>query len=148
MLPPYTVADNIACRLWTAAVPKVGQGYSLPVSSATAIQRRMGTGVYACAGVGVAVTRLDSQDPRPGCDPEVLYAIEATIVRPCAIEFTSDGMTHDPVSDTIAQMLSADAEMLGEVFGAYAPTINWQNTGGLGLTTASFVVGAFDVTPC
>ena len=145
VLDPYNVAARLGCRLTATANTVIGF-YSLP---SPVVQRRMGAGVFACEGVGISVTNIQPGEVRYNCPVEPRYAIEATIARPCAVEFNTDGQTIVPVADKLAQDMSADADLLWTAFNLYQPLIGFQITGGLGLTTATFQLsGIFGLDPC
>ena len=144
-ISPYVVAASLACHLDTAAAGM--PGYTLPATY-TAIQRRMGTNIFACAGVSVGVTNIQATPVPVNCDPAARYTVEVGIARTCAVEFNKYGQTLNPEADLIAQTMSLDAAALWAAFGTLAPMITFQITGGLGVTTASFSVGEFMVPIC
>jgi hypothetical protein len=136
-IDPYGVADCLARTLEdsSAAVP----GFTLPAQTAgRAIERRMGAGVFACAGTGVSITNVSAGAVRPNCEPDPRYTVEVTIARDCAVEFNDDGVSINPRVDATAREISADSGVLWSAFGSFNPSISWQITGGLALTTASF----------
>lgn len=143
-LDPYEVAARLGCRLLATADSVLG--YTLP---SRAIQRRMGAGVFACEGVGISITSIQPGEYRHNCPMEPRYAIEATIARPCAVEFNNDGQTVNPIADRVAREMSADADIIWAAFNQYQPLINFQITGGLGLTTGTFQLsGIFGLDSC
>lgn len=145
MISPYVVAARLACHLDTAAagVP----GYALPAIG-TAIQRRMGPNLFACAGVSIAITNVQAVPSPPNCEPPARYTVDAAIARACAVEFNREGQTMNREADTIAQTLSLDAAALWQAFSTYAPLIAFQITGGIGVTSASFSTTEFDAPFC
>lgn len=144
VLDPYEVASRLGCRLLATADATLG--YTLP---SRAVQRRMGAGVFACEGVGISITSIQPGEVRYNCPVEPRYAVEATIARPCSVEFNSNGQTIDPIADRVAREMSADADALWAAFNQYQPLINFQITGGLGLSTAAFQLsGIFGLDPC
>jgi hypothetical protein len=144
MISPYVVAARLACHL-DAVASQNGSG--LPATG-TAIQRRMGPNIFACAGVSIGITNVQAAPPRPNCAPDPRYAVDAAIARTCAVEFNSDGQTLNPVADMVAQTMSLDAALLWQSFADLAPLITFQITGGLGITTAVFTAGEFDLPIC
>ena len=143
-MAPYDLATKVAWMLETAASATLG--YALPTD---VVQKHMSPGVVAAPGSIVSVTNIipAATLSQPGCAPTPQYAVEVIIARACAVEFATDGTTIDPEADRIAEMLSDDATLLWAVYSGFLnPTLNWQITGGIGITTMSFGTNAFDVT--
>ena len=142
-MAPYDLATKVAWMLETSAAATVG--YALPT---TVIQKHMSPGVVAAPGAIVSVTLIGASPTltAPGCAPTPQYSVEVIIARACAVEFATDGTTIDPEADRIAEMLSDDATLLWALYSTFTnPTLNWQITGGIGITTMSFGTNAFDV---
>lgn len=137
---PYVLATRLSWLLESAATATVGYALPTPV-----IQKHMGPAVVAAEGTIVSVTTLTpSALSQPGCAPVPQYAVEIIIARACAVEFSTDGFTIDPEADRIADMLSDDATLLWAVFSGYTnPTLNWQITGGIGITTMTISTDSF-----
>jgi hypothetical protein len=145
MISAYVVAARLACHLDAVASEVVG--YALPATG-TAIQRRMGPNVFACSGVSIAITNVQTAPTPPNCDPWAQYAVAAGIARTCVVEFNKYGQTLNPEADIIAQTMSLDSAVLWQAFFHRAPLTVFEITGGLGITTATFTVGEFDVPQC
>ncbi len=139
---PYVLATRVAWMLESSAAATLG--YLLP---APVVQKHMGPSVVAVPGSIVSVTLINSSPlSQPNCNPVPQYAMEVVIARPCAVEFATDGTTIDPEADRIADMLSDDATLLWAVYSGFTnPSLNWQITGGIGITTMTFSTNAFDV---
>jgi hypothetical protein len=139
---PYTLAARVAWMLESSAAATIGYLLPTPV-----VQKHMSPGVVAAPGSIVSVTLITSSGlSQPGCAPVPQYTMEVIIARPCAVEFATDGTTIDPEADRIADMLSDDATLLWAVYCGFTnPSLNWQITGGIGITTMSFSTNAFDV---
>ena len=144
MISPYVIAARLACHLDLVA-DSVGHG--LPATD-TAIQRRMGSNLFACAGVSVGINNIQAAPVPPNCPPEARYAVEVGIARTCAIEFNKDGQTLNREADLIAQSMSLDAAVIWEAFSSHSPLINYAILGGLSIVTATFSVGEFSVPMC
>jgi hypothetical protein len=145
MISAYVVAARLACHLDTVAGEQVG--YAMPATG-TAIQRRMGGNIFACSGVSIGITSVQSAPTPPNCDPWASYAVAAGIARTCSVEFNKQGQTLDREADAIAQTMSLDAAVLWQAFAHRAPLIVFEITGGLGITSATFNVDEFDVPQC
>lgn len=145
MISPYVIAARLACSLDGVAAGV--SGYMLPATD-TAIQRRMGPNIFACAGVSVAVTSVQATPVAPNCAPEARYGVDIGIARTCAVEFNKYGQTLNREADFIAQQMSADAAVLWETFANFAPLIVSQITGGLSIVSATFTVGEFTAPQC
>lgn len=146
MISPYAVTSD-AIDLLLEVIAR-NAPYELP-NPVEAIQQHMGPPVFACSGTIVSVTNVtpkitEGAAPNLNCTPDAQYAVDVTIARDCAIEFSDDGQTVDAEADRIAQELSRDASILWETYALFQPQISWQITGGLGLTTATFTTAATD----
>jgi len=144
MISPYVVAARLACHLDTVAAQT---GFGLPATD-VAIQRRMGANIFACAGVSVGITNIQAAPTVPNCDTFARYTVDVGIARPCSVEFNKDGQTLNSVADMVAQVMSLDAALLWQAFSHSAPLVVFQITGGLGISTATFTIGEFDVPIC
>ena len=144
MISPYVVAARLACHLDLIAD---SNGIGLPATD-VAIQRRMGSNIFACAGVSIGIVNIQAAPVPPNCPPEARYTVDAGIARTCAVEFNKDGQTLNAQADLIAQSMSLDAAVLWEAFNSVSPLINHTITGGLSVVTATFTVGEFDVPMC
>lgn len=144
MISPYVIAARLACHLDLIADDAA---YALPATD-TAIQRRMGSNIFACAGVSIGITSVQAAPAVPNCPPEARYAVEAGIARTCAVEFNKDGQTLNREADFIAQQMSADAGVLWQSFNNVGPLVTFQITGGLSVVTATFTISEFDVPMC
>jgi hypothetical protein len=145
MISPYVVAARLACHLDTVAAEVAG--YALPATD-VAIQRRMGANIFACSGVSVGITTIQAAPTPPNCDPWAAYAIDVGIARTCSVEFNKYGQTLNQEADAIAQIMSVDSAVLWQAFMNRAPLITFQITGGLGITSATFTAGEFDIPQC